>query len=183
MRSSEPFAPAPESGEELEFGEIVGVFGVHGEVRLHLHHRDSTLLDRGLDVVLVDPSGARWRARLTSRPGAGQRVLGRFAATITREQAAELKGWRIRVRVADLPSLEPGEFWVWQVLGADAVIDDEVVGRIREVHATGPVDVFEIQPQGSADAVFVPALRENVLEVTAGRVVLHPEAWPDDDEA
>lgn len=178
MKSSERFAPAPEGGEELEFGEIVGVFGVHGELRLHLHHRDSTLLARGLDVVLVDPEGARWRAHLTSRPGAGQRVLGRLATPIDREVAASLKGWRIRVRVADLPPLEPGEFWVWQVLGADVVVDGATVGRVREVHSTGPVDVFEIRARSGGDPIYVPALREHVVEVEAGRVVLHPEGWP-----
>ncbi len=179
MRSSEHFAAAPAEAEELEFGEIVGVFGVQGEVRLHLHHRDSSLLAKGLEVVLVDPDGGRWLSTLRTREGAGRRVLGRLGSPLSREDAAALKGWRVRVRVADLPPLQPGEFWVWQVLGAEVLVEQERVGTVCEVHSTGPVEVFEVRPSGGGDSVFVPALTEHVGHVEAGRVVLTPEGWPD----
>jgi len=175
-----PFPPAPDAAAEgeLPFGSISGVFGVAGEVRLHLHHRESTLLADGLDVVLVDPDGRRWQARLRSRPGAGRRVLGRFdGITLTREQAASLKGWEILVRVADLPELEEGEFWVWQTIDADVVVAGDVVGRVRHVHSTGPVEVFEVRTPGRREPVFVPAVTEAVVEVQPGRVELTPGAW------
>jgi 16S rRNA processing protein RimM len=181
VKSSERFAPAPPEGDELEFGEIVGVFGVHGDVRLHLHHRESTLLNSGLEVILVDPSGQRWLTTIRTREGAGKRVIGRLSTSLTREEASGLKGWRVRVRTADLPPLEPGEFWVWQVLGARVWVGDEVVGRVREVHATGPVEVFEVSVPGSSDPVFVPAIEEHVAEVVPGRLTLHPAGWPGSD--
>lgn len=165
-------APARDAGEELEVGTVSGVFGVQGEVRLHLHHRESALLDGGLDVVLVDPTGARFSAHVTSRSGAGRRVIGRFRQRITREQAAGLKGWAIRVAVASLPSLDEGEFWVWQVLGAPVYVGDAAVGKVVEVHHTGPVDVFEVSVVGTSDPVFVPALGDNVVSVGPDGLVL-----------
>jgi len=160
------------------FGSVSGVFGVHGEVRLHLHHRESSLLRDGADVVLVSPRGERCGVRLRSRPGAGKRVLGRFeGVSLTREQAASLKGYTILVRVADLPALEQDEFWVWQTIGAEVVVDGNVVGSVREVHESGPVDVFEVRPTRERESVFVPAVHDAVVEVAPGRVVLTAEAW------
>ena len=44
------------SEDEVELGRIVGVFGVRGEVRVHLHNREgSVLLDDPWDVILVPP--------------------------------------------------------------------------------------------------------------------------------
>ena len=158
--------------EELEIGSVSGVFGVQGEVRLHLHHRDSSLLNSGAAVVLVDPTGRRFRAELSARPGAGGRVLGRFKQAISREQAETLKGWTVRVPVGDLPPLDDGEFWVWQVIGGDVIIDDQVVGEVEEVHHTGPIDVFEVRCPGVVEPFFVPATHEHVIDVAPGRLVL-----------
>jgi len=180
-KSSElPFARAASTrpGDELEFGSISGVFGVHGEVRLHLHHRESTLLADGRDIVLVSPDGERFVARVRSRSGAGRRVLGRFeGVSLSREQAASLRGWRMMVDKSELPPLEEGEFWVWQTIGAEVTVGDAVVGVVRAVHESGPVDVFEVLPTGSRDPVFVPSVREAVCAVAPGRVELTAEAW------
>jgi len=158
-----PFRSAPAATDaEVELGFVSGVFGVHGEVRLHLHHRGSTLLEEGHAVVLVDPAGGRWAARLQSRSGAGKRVLGRFDERLSREQALALKDWRIQVPVAALPALDDGEFWVWQLQGAPVRVDGEVIGEVVEVHAAGPVDVFEVKLHGEKEHAFVPALQEHV---------------------
>jgi len=161
-----PFRAAAAGNEdELELGFVSGVFGVHGEVRLHLHHRESTMLGQGHDVVLVDPDGGRWSAHLRSRSGAGNRVLGRFSVRVTREQAASMKGWRILVEAADLPPLEDGEFWVWQLKGAAVRVDGASIGTVVDVHATGPVDVFELRLDGEKEHAFVPALGSHVVSV------------------
>jgi 16S rRNA processing protein RimM len=167
-------APDP-SGEEIEVGYVSGVFGVQGEVRLHLHHRESSLLSAGREVVLVDPrSGERWRVIAKAREGAGQRVLARIHGDrpIQRDEAAGLIGWVIMVSAADLPQLDAGEFWVWQVVGAEVVVDGSVVGKVIDVHSTGPVDVFEIAVAGQSDPAFVPSLAQFVVEVGARRLVL-----------
>ena len=172
-RTPGPFRMAgPPAGEEVEIGYVSGIFGVRGEVRLHLHHRESPLLDDGHDVVLVDSKGGRWGAHLRSRAGAGKRILGRFRTQLTREQAADLKGWTIRVLASALPTLDEGEFWVWQLEGVDVRVDGTVVGTVVTVHATGPVDVFEVRITGEREPVFVPALTEWVIDAGPMGLVL-----------
>ena len=80
MARSSP-SPLPGRGpqpDEVELGHVSGVFGVRGEVRLHLHNRDSILLEGPVDAVLVGPDGARTGVEIVARPGAGKRIIGRI---------------------------------------------------------------------------------------------------------
>ena len=93
-----------------------------------------------------------------------------------RDQAADLKGWKIHVLASALPTLDAGEFWVWQLEGVDVRVDGAVVGTVVTVHATGPVDVFEVRLTGEREPIFVPALTEWVLK--AGPKGLELRALP-----
>lgn len=174
-----PFTLLPGSGvhdEDVELGSVSGVFGVVGEVRLFLHHRESDLLSKGAPVILVSPDGRRYGTHLMTRSGAGNRVLGKFSEPLQREQAASLKDWKIVVPKADLPEVEDDEFYVWQLEGADVEVDGEIVGQVVAVHHTGGIDVLEIDV--GADPVFIPCLHALIerLDVEEGLVVLDAEA-------
>lgn len=183
---SEALRPLPGRGprdDEIELGSVVGVFGVRGEVRLHLHNPSSDLLARPRPVVLVAPDGARFEAVVSARPGAGKRILGRLERLDDREVAASLQGWRVFLDKRALPPLEDGEYYLWQLEGAEARIDGRTVGRIEAVHASGPVEVFEIRTE-AGEVAFVPSLAEFVLGVdpVAGVVVLAPGALDEEGE-
>lgn len=181
-----PFDPLPGRGfseEELELGHVVGVFGVRGEVRVHLHNPGSDLLARGSEVVLVDPGGRRHRARLRTRDGAGKRVLGRLDGVGDRDRAAALKGWRFGVSKDALPALDEGAFYVWQLVGADVhegeadAPDLPVVGTLVDVQETAAHDVLVVEAS-DGELHFVPCVHEWVvlLDVEDGRLVLRPGA-------
>lgn len=173
MRPLDPDLPA---GSELELGYVSGVFGFRGEVRLFLHNRESTWLREPREVTLLTPGGERFAARLVARPGAGKRVLGRIDGVDSHERATELIGARVCVAPEALPEAEDGAYYVWQVLGIAVVIGDAVVGRVVEVHATGPHEVFELEIDG--ETRFVPSLPEFVedVDVAGRRLVLRPDA-------
>ncbi|HMV68206.1 MAG TPA: ribosome maturation factor RimM [Myxococcota bacterium] len=151
----QPVGPASE--EEVELGSIVGVFGVRGEVRLHLHNRDSDLLDEPRRVILTDSSGRRFAATLDARSGAGGRVLGRVHGWAAREHAQAAIGWKVAIRAADLPSLDADEFYVRDLLGLPVRLDGAIVGRVTEVHPTDGGDVLEIDVGGSQEFVLLHA--------------------------
>jgi 16S rRNA processing protein RimM len=153
-------------------GEVVGVFGIRGEVRLHLHHRESLLLHEGRDATLVAPSGERRPVHIRTRSGAGQRVLGAIDGVDTPEAAASLHGWHVVVDRATLPEPAADEFYVHDLLGL-AVVDaaGASLGEIVDV-VQGDRDVWVVRT-GTGDA-FVVATPENVVEVDldVGRVVV-----------
>ncbi|MCB9745472.1 MAG: 16S rRNA processing protein RimM [Alphaproteobacteria bacterium] len=150
--------------DELSFGQIIGVFGVHGEVRLFLHNRESELFHQGGSVTLVSPEGERREARLSTRPGAGGRVLGRIEGVDTPEAASALQDWELVIAKDALPDLEENEFYHADLLGLEVRTDaGQALGRIRRIWSTGPVDVWEAA--GTGGVSWIPALAENLVEV------------------
>lgn len=149
---------------ELSFGEIIGVFGVHGELRLFLHNRESELLNEGREVTLISPEGERRVVQLRTRSGAGGRVLGQVEGVRDPESAKALMNWEIVLRADALPQLDEDEFYHAQLLGLRVRTDaGRELGTIREIWSNGPVDVWEAR--GPGGQAFIPALSENILAV------------------
>ncbi|HJN72320.1 MAG TPA: ribosome maturation factor RimM [Myxococcota bacterium] len=157
---------------EISLGSVVGVFGRHGELRIHLHDRGSELLHGGMDVTLVDAEGARRAVRIKTRPGTGGRVLAAVGGVTTPEGARDLMGFEIVVEAALLPELEEGIYYHRQLLGLEVVeAGGRALGRLTEIHDSGPVDVWTVV----GEATFhVPATSEHVLEVdvASGRITV-----------
>ena len=164
------------SFDEVELGYVSGVFGVKGEVRLHIHNRDSKLLSKPRTVTLVSKDGTRRSVELRARSGAGKRVLGSVSQVTDPDQARALIGWTIVVPADVLPPPASDEFYLHQVIGLAAVVNDVDVGKIVDVHVNGPVDLFEVAI--GEDVQFVPAVKENILEIVLsdGKVLFSEEA-------
>lgn len=159
----------------MELALIVGVFGVRGELRLHVHNRQgSFLLDGPSTVVLVGRDGARHEARLTCRPGAGKRVLGRIDGLDDRDRAASMKGTRILVSRADFPEPEDGAFYVADLVGIEVRAGERRLGRVHQVHATDGGDVLEIH--GAGEPWFLPFASDAISDVDpeAGSLQVDP---------
>lgn len=159
--------PPPKSSDDstdLELGYVSGVFGVRGEVRLFLHNRESDLLSRPRMVTLVSPKGELRSVELRARPGAGKRIIGRITGLSERSAVEPLVDWRIRIGSNELPELDDDEFYVHQVLGAQVIVGDDVVGEVKTVHESGPHTVFEVRLTGGGTG-YVPALETHLLEL------------------
>ncbi len=168
--------PSRAGPDEVSLGWIVGVFGVRGEVRLHLHNRSSQLLRGGQMVDLLGPDGTRQRAEVKSRPGAGGRVLGAIAGIVDREQARALMGTELVLAKSVLPNLEVDEYYHHQLIGLEVVTEDgRELGRLCEIHDHGSVDVWVVR--GSQEYL-LPALARIFVEVDVakGRAVVANDA-------
>ncbi len=162
--------------DEVSMGSIVGIFGVRGEVRLHLHNRTSQHFAGGASVILVAADGTRRPARLKTRPGAGGRVLGRLDGVTDREQARALMGLELVVPKAQLPPTEPDEYYHHQLLGLQVSTQDgRALGTLVEIHDSGQVDVWVVR--GDRDHL-LPALAQVFVEVdvAGGRAVVADDA-------
>ncbi|MDP2306405.1 MAG: ribosome maturation factor RimM [Pseudomonadota bacterium] len=159
--------------DEVVLGEVNGVFGVHGEVRVMLHHREGETLFTARTVTLVSPAGVRKDVNVVARPGAGKRVLVRIEGVTTPEAAAGLMGWAIVVDRAVLPPPAEGEFYIHDLI--DLPVFDEAgaaLGKVSDVVAGQERDVWVIETD--AGQAFVVASPENVrsVDVPGRRVVL-----------
>lgn len=154
--------------DPVVLGEVIGVFGIRGELRILLHHREGSTLGRARDVELILPTGRR-TVRMSTRAGAGKRVLARVEGIDTPERAAELVGARIEVDRPSLPPPADGEFYVHDLLGLEVVdAAGTVYGVLTDVVA-GEVDVWVIG-EGTG---FVVADRASILRVDLAERRVH----------
>lgn len=166
---------------EVELGKVVGFFGVRGELRVHLHSRErSVLLESARPVVLIDPDGARFGANLSCRSGSGNRILGRIQGIQSRDLATALMGWRIAIARDDLPPTDTDEFYVADLQGLTVTVDGQARGRVVDVVSTPGGDLLELLVDG--ETVFVAFSSPAVLDVDLDRGVLivGPEALHDE---
>ncbi len=172
-----PLAGEGLAPDEVALAEVVGVFGVSGEVRLHLFNRDSRWMTRWRDVVLIGPDGRRHAARVKAREGAGDRVIGAIDGLVGRDAARSWMGAVVAVERARLPALAEDEAYVWQLVGLTVrSTGGTVLGRVTEVHTHCPTPIVEYLPAGASEASFVPLLPGEVtVDLAAGAIVV-PDA-------
>ena len=164
--------------DEVSLGWIVGVFGTGGEVRLHMHNRESDLLKEGQLLILVDGDGNRSEVHIRSRGGAGGRVLGTIKGVADREGARAAMGSEMILAKANLPETGDDVYYHHQLVGLSVRLEGgDVVGVLTEVQDAGPVDLWIVQ--GEAGEHFVPALAEMIVQVDldAGEVVVTEDGW------
>ena len=156
--------------DRIELGAVVGVFGFRGELRLHLHNREDSVLGAAREVYLRAPDGTERVATVSVRPGAGKRIIARVEGVDDFDTASALVGATVLVDRESLPPVAAGEFYVADLVGL-TVEDPEgtVLGTLRDVVA-GERDVWVIDTDhGEA---FVLATPENVIEVDHERGVI-----------
>ena len=181
MKEAPTTPPHPEPGvasqgpEDVLMGRVDGVFGLQGELRLYLYNPDTPVFARPRDVTVVRSDGSRQVVWLEVRPGAGKRILGRIRGVDTPEAASDWVGCDIFVPRSALPALGSDAWYHRDLIGIPVVTaSGRALGTLTEISDHGEVDIWVcVGPDGER---YVPALRENLIEVTPGvRVVVRDD--------
>lgn len=159
-------------------GVVVRAHGLRGEVVLDVHtdSPDRRFAD-GAELIAQRPGAPDGVLTIAStRPHSG-RLLARFVEASDRAAAEALRGTRLLVAAATLPtSDDPDEFHVHQLEGLRAeLVDGTVVGTVADVlHGPGG-ELLVLRREGAADALvpFVHAIVPTV-DLAGGRLVLTP---------
>lgn len=131
--------------ELLELGYIGKAHGLGGEVRLSLHNPDGETLDCIERLVVRQRGGAPHMLRLLSIRGGTNPVLVAFEGVSSREEAERLRGSTAFAFRSDLPPLEPGEYYLSDLVGARVVGPDGEVGVVAELALYPTVDALVIR--------------------------------------
>lgn len=139
----------------IELGEIVGVWGVKGWVKLHSFTRDrqditeykTWYLSRPLANGYADVSEASSvnKVVVTECRSQGKGVVARLNGIDDRDAAESLIGDRILVKKADLPVLDEGEYYWHQLIGLTAFNSSGDLGQVASIIETGANDVLVVQ--------------------------------------
>ena len=83
----------------------------------------------------------------------------------TMNDVEPLRGLEIKINSEDLPVLKKDHYYVADLIGFDVYDEDNnCIGKLRDVIATGSTDVFAIKGEAKKD-ILIPALKVNIPNV------------------
>ena len=148
----------------LTIGEIVGVHGIRGNVKILPHADAAPLIDPERPLVIAHRDGRREQRVLKWVKPHKRLLLASIEGVEDRTAAQLLVGGRIVMRRGDLPEPEPGSYYWNDLLGlAVYTRQSAYLGVLEDIIATGSNDVYVVR-RGRHETL-VPALARVVLEV------------------
>lgn len=161
-------------------GQVVGVFGIVGEVKVRL---ETDFPERFLALTEACLRPARGKARVYevrhSRLHKGQALL-KFAGINSIEQAETLRGCTVQVKKAEAVALQDGDYYISDLIGAEvSTVDGKVLGNLEKVLVYPGHDLLQIGD------VLIPAVKEMVvsIDLTAKKIVVNlpPGILPEEE--
>jgi len=148
----------------LPVGEIVGIYGVKGVVKVRSHFDEDSIYRSGTRVFIEDARGRR-SSHSIEWARAHKRLLLVALENIFRKESAEaLVGARILAERELLPEPEEGEYYWSDLIGLSVhSTDGQYLGRLEDIIATGSNDVFVVR-DGDRETL-LPALERVVKEI------------------
>lgn len=150
----------PRTERDIAVGKIVGPFGIRGEVKVVVLTEFPERFDRGRKVALVTETDRRTAKIERSRPHAGG-VIAKLEGVDTRDDAEALRNAELVIDKSELANLEPGSFYIFDVIGLKVSTDDgRELGEVTEILQGGANDVYV-----TSTGLCIPALKNVVTKV------------------
>lgn len=128
----------------LEVGYIAKAHGLYGELRLVLYNPDGDTMDH-VERVVLEYGGKQQCRLLTGIRGAAQATLVSIEGIESRNDADAIKGAKVYVFRADLPTLDESEYYLSDLVGADVIGPEGSVGTVIEVALHPTVECIVIR--------------------------------------
>ena len=149
-----PDPDAPVHKVRLAVGTLVGAHGVDGEMKMRLSTDNPEHLLTIKHVYVGDApkplalKGVRFHQGM---------ALIKLHGVWNREAAQDLAGTTIRIAGKDALPLEPGEFYLYQMVGLEVFNEaGEKLGDVVDIMETGANDVFVVKPAGDGKEFLLP---------------------------
>jgi 16S rRNA processing protein RimM len=163
----------PRTERDIAIGKIVGPFGIRGEVKLLVLTDFPERFDRGRNVTLVTETDRRVVKVQRSRPHAGG-LIAKLEGVETRNDAEALRDAELVIDKSELADLEPGSYYIFDVLGLKVSTDDgRDLGEVTEILQGGANDVYV-----TSTGVCIPALKDIVTTIDLDKRVMVIKPMP-----
>lgn len=157
-----PAVRQPGQARYVVVGQIRGVFGIRGWVRVQSYTRPPENL-LAYDPWYLERGAGRWR-RIVRGAGnpRGDGLVAEIEGIEDRDRARALLGCRIAVRREQLPEPGPGEYYWCDLIGLR--VEDtsgRYLGEIKELRETGANDVLVVD---GGSRCLIPFVRGRIVE-------------------
>lgn len=181
-----PDDPTPDSAREDDWvavGEIVGVFGVQGALKVRPLTDFPERFQRTETVYLGEKRQPRQVISATTQ---GRNIVLRLVGIDTPEDGTRLRGVRIYIPDAELTPLSGGQYYVHDVIGLRVLRDDGApLGTVADVISNGANDLYVVRDDQTGTETLLPAVKQFVkaVDVAGGKLIVTPIPGLFDDNA
>lgn len=150
----------------LAVGNIVGVHGLRGELKVESHTDFPERFAAGGNLMLGDnllPVVIE-----SSRPHKGH-ILVKLTGINDRNQADELRSQWLFIAEQSAAELDEDSFWIHDIIGLSVeTTDGHALGVVSDVLSTGANDVYVVRPANSVNRgrdILLPAIQSVIEKV------------------
>jgi 16S rRNA processing protein RimM len=167
--------------ETLSVGVLGRPHGIRGDIYFRPHNPRSRAFDEVQELLIVR-DGQRRVYDVTSMRPVADAYIAHLAGVEDREAAAALSLAEVRVARASLPPLEPGEYFVEDVVGCAVESEDgRPLGVVRGTLWNGAHDVATVEDADGRERL-IPLVPAFVLNVDTPARRMRVRQFDDDDQ-
>lgn len=157
-------------------GEIVGVFGVHGAVKVRPLTDFAGRFTPGATVYL---GARRERRAITSARAQGAQYIIGLEGCATANDAERLRGQPLFIPTAELAALEAGQFYQHDIIGLRVErVDGKPLGVITSIIPSGANDLYVVRDEAHGQERLLPAVKAFIRDVDLAAGVMRVEPIP-----
>jgi len=166
-------------------GKVVKPHGVRGKIKIEYFGEDPSQFPPYPCVYIQDSSGQPKPFEILEVTPQLPRLILRLKGVEKIEETAALIGKEIFVRREDLPPLQEGEYYWFEILGMTVETETgKWIGTVKEIFPTGANDVYIVS--GKRGEIFLPAIESVIQNIDRQRrviqVVRMEGLWEEEDE-
>jgi 16S rRNA processing protein RimM len=152
----------------------VGAHGLKGTSKIKSYAESLEIFKSGAVLLVSSPDGRKNRYEIDWIKSHSRGALLTFKEITGRDQAKSLIGSEIYIEKAELPELEAGTYYWFDLIGVNVYTsDDRYIGRIDSIIETGANDVYVVK---AADKeILVPALESVVRSIDIESKIMRVE--------
>ncbi len=162
--------PSEDNAPRVVLGEVVGVHGIRGDIKIHSSTRPRTnIFDYsvwGLEVGEVRHDYVVLQGRQQ-----GKNLVARLKGVTDRDAAFALRGHTISVPQSALPAKAPGEYYWRELIGLRVETQDGVaLGQVSDLLETGANDVLVVAGERERLIPYLPEQTVQSVDLDQGLI-------------
>lgn len=166
-------------------GRVAKPHGVRGKIKIEYFGEDPGRFPPYQKIFIKNDSGQPEPFEILEVTPQLPRLILRLKGIERVEETEGLIGKEIFVRREDLPKLEQGEYYWFEILGMTVETEGgRRIGTVKEIFPTGANDVYVVA--GKRGEIFLPATEEVIRSIDRQkrvmRVVRMEGLWEEEDE-
>ena len=158
----------------LEIGQIVNTFGIKGMVKVK-PFTDNIERFNNLEKIYIKNKSGQTEYKIQEVKYHKNMVLRKFEGIENPEQADLLRNSYLIVDRETEEPLEPGRYYIVDMIGLDVFTDDnEYLGKLEDIYNTGSNDIYVVKNE-LGKQVLLPAIEDVIknIDMDNKKVIVH----------